>query len=41
MFVVTATTQAHVARLPAEVGARDRGELVIAAYKGGFVSRSR
>jgi DNA-binding NarL/FixJ family response regulator len=41
LFISAATAKAHVARLLAKVGARDRVQLVIAAYEAGLVSPSR
>jgi DNA-binding NarL/FixJ family response regulator len=41
LFISTATVKAHVARLLAKLGARDRVHLVIAAYESGLVSPSR
>jgi DNA-binding NarL/FixJ family response regulator len=41
LFISAATAKAHVARLLAKLGARDRVQLVIAAYEAGLVSRSR
>ena len=41
LFISTATAKAHVARLLAKLGARDRVQLVIAAYEAGLVSPSR
>lgn len=38
LFISPATVKCHVARLIAKVGARDRVQLVIAAYRSGFVS---
>ena len=38
LFISTATAKAHVARLLAKLGARDRVHLVIAAYQGRLVS---
>jgi DNA-binding NarL/FixJ family response regulator len=40
LFISTATAKAHVARLLAKLGARDRIHLVIAAYEAGLVSPS-
>jgi DNA-binding NarL/FixJ family response regulator len=40
LFISTATAKAHVARLLAKLGARDRVHLVIAAYEAGLVSPS-
>jgi DNA-binding NarL/FixJ family response regulator len=40
LFISTATAKAHVARLLAKLGARDRVQLVIAAYDAGLVSPS-
>ena len=36
-----ATTKTHVSRLLAKIGARDRVQLVIAAYETGLVSPGR
>jgi DNA-binding NarL/FixJ family response regulator len=41
LFISAATAKAHVARLLAKLGARDRVQLVIAAYEAGLVSPSR
>jgi DNA-binding NarL/FixJ family response regulator len=41
LFISVATVKAHVARLLAKLGARDRVQLVIAAYETGLVSPSR
>ncbi len=41
LFISTATAKAHVARLLAKLGARDRVQLVIAAYDAGLVSPPR
>jgi DNA-binding NarL/FixJ family response regulator len=41
LFISTATAKTHVARLLAKVGARDRVQLVIAAYEAGLVPPSR
>jgi DNA-binding NarL/FixJ family response regulator len=41
LFISTATAKAHVARLLAKLGARDRVQLVIAAYESGLVPPSR
>jgi DNA-binding NarL/FixJ family response regulator len=41
LYISTATAKAHVARLLAKLGARDRIQLVIAAYAAGLVSPSR
>lgn len=38
LFISPATVKCHVARLIAKVGVRDRVQLVIAAYRSGFVS---
>lgn len=38
LFITPATVKCHVARLIAKVGVRDRVQLVIAAYRSGFVS---
>jgi len=40
LFISPATAKAHVARLLAKLGARDRVHLVIAAYETGLVSPS-
>jgi len=40
LFVSVATVKSHVARLLVKVGARDRVQLVVAAYRTGFVSRT-
>jgi DNA-binding NarL/FixJ family response regulator len=40
LFISAATAKAHVARLLTKLGARDRVQLVIAAYETGLVSRS-
>ena len=40
LVISTATVKAHVARLLAKLGARDRVQLVIAAYQAGLVSPS-
>jgi DNA-binding NarL/FixJ family response regulator len=40
LFISTATAKAHVARLLAKLGARDRVQLVITAYEAGLVSPS-
>ena len=40
LVISTATAKAHVARLLAKLGARDRVQLVIAAYGAGLVSPS-
>ncbi len=40
LYISTATAKAHVARLLAKVGARDRVQLVIAAYNTGLVTPS-
>ena len=40
LVISTATAKAHVARLLAKLGARDRVQLVIAAYQAGLVSPS-
>jgi DNA-binding NarL/FixJ family response regulator len=37
LFISPATVKCHVARLVAKVGVRDRVQLVIAAYRSGFV----
>jgi DNA-binding NarL/FixJ family response regulator len=41
LFISTGTAKAHVARLLAKLGARDRVHLVIAAYDAGLVPPSR
>jgi len=41
LFISAATAKAHVARLLAKLGARDRVQLVIAAYQAGLVPPSR
>jgi DNA-binding NarL/FixJ family response regulator len=41
LFISAATAKAHVARLLAKLGARDRVQLVIAAYEAGLVSAPR
>ncbi len=41
LSISTATAKAHVAHLLTKLGARDRIQLVIAAYEGGLVSPSR
>jgi DNA-binding NarL/FixJ family response regulator len=41
LFISAATAKAHVARLLARLGARDRVQLVIAAYDAGLVPTSR
>jgi len=41
LFISTATAKAHVGRLLAKLGARDRVQLVIAAYETGLVAPSR
>ena len=38
LFISVATAKAHVARLLAKLGARDRVQLVIAAYEAGLVA---
>jgi DNA-binding NarL/FixJ family response regulator len=40
LSISAATAKAHVARLLAKLGARDRVQLVIAAYEAGLVSQS-
>ena len=40
LCISTATAKAHVARLLTKLGARDRVQLVIAAYQAGLVSPS-
>ncbi|MEV7009155.1 response regulator transcription factor [Streptosporangium sp. NPDC051022] len=40
LFISVATVKAHVTRLLAKLGARDRAQLVIAAYETGLVSPS-
>lgn len=37
MVVAETTVTTHVARIPAKPGARDRAQVVIAAYESGFV----
>lgn len=37
LFISPATVKCHVARLIAKVGVRDRVQLVVAAYRSGFV----
>jgi DNA-binding NarL/FixJ family response regulator len=41
LFISAATAKAHVARLLAKLGARDRVQLVIAAYESGLIPPSR
>ncbi|MEU8175233.1 response regulator transcription factor [Microbispora hainanensis] len=41
LHVSTATVKTHIGHLLAKLGARDRAQLVIAAYEGGLVSTSR
>ena len=41
LFISTATVKAHVARLLAKLGARDRVQLVITAYQTGLVPPSQ
>lgn len=41
LFISAATAKAHVARLLAKLSARDRVQLVIAAYEAGLVSPTR
>jgi DNA-binding NarL/FixJ family response regulator len=41
LFITAATAKAHVARLLTKLGARDRVQLVIAAYEAGLVPPSR
>jgi DNA-binding NarL/FixJ family response regulator len=41
LFISAATAKAHVARLLVKLGARDRVQLVIAAYEAGLVPPSR
>jgi DNA-binding NarL/FixJ family response regulator len=41
LFITAATAKAHVARLLAKLDARDRVQLVIAAYEAGLVAPSR
>jgi len=41
LFISAATAKAHVARLLAKLGARDRVQLVIAAYQAGLVPPPR
>jgi DNA-binding NarL/FixJ family response regulator len=40
LSISAATAKAHVARLLSKLGARDRVQLVIAAYEAGLVSPS-
>ena len=40
LFISTVTAKAHVARLLAKLGARDRVQLVITAYQPGLVTPS-
>jgi len=37
LFISTATVKSHIARLIAKVEVRDRLQLVIAAYRSGFI----
>jgi DNA-binding NarL/FixJ family response regulator len=37
LFISPATVKCHIARLIAKVGVRDRVQLVIAAYRSGYV----
>ncbi len=41
LHLSTATVKTHIGHLLAKLGARDRAQLVIAAYEGGLVSTSR
>ncbi|MGI5153702.1 response regulator [Microbispora sp. CA-102843] len=41
LHVSTATVKTHIGHLLAKLGARDRAQLVIAAYEGGLVSVAR
>ncbi len=41
LHVSTATVKTHIGHLLAKLGARDRAQLVIAAYQGGLVSTSQ
>ncbi|MEU6428369.1 response regulator transcription factor [Microbispora sp. NPDC046973] len=41
LHVSTATVKTHIGHLLAKLGARDRAQLVIAAYEGGLVATSR
>jgi DNA-binding NarL/FixJ family response regulator len=41
LYISTATVKAHVGHLLARLEARDRVQLVIAAYQAGLVSPSR
>jgi len=41
LYITAGTAKAHVARLLAKLGARDRIQLVITAYEAGLVSASR
>jgi DNA-binding NarL/FixJ family response regulator len=41
LFISVATVKAHVARLLAKLNARDRVQLVIAAYESGLITPSR
>ena len=41
LFISTATAKAHVARLLAKLGARDRTQAVVAAYESGFIDPRR
>jgi len=38
LYISQATVKSHVARLLSKVGARDRVQLVVAAYRSGFVA---
>ena len=40
LHVSLSTAKTHVGRLLMKLGARDRAQLVIAAYEGGLVGRS-
>jgi DNA-binding NarL/FixJ family response regulator len=39
LHITVSTVKAHIGRLPAELGAGDRAQLVIAAYENGLVRR--
>ena len=41
LFIIAGTAKAHVTHLLAKLGARDRVQLVIAAYDAGLVTPSR
>ncbi|GAA3681785.1 hypothetical protein GCM10022224_052560 [Nonomuraea antimicrobica] len=38
LHLTVGTVKTHIGRLPAKLGARDRAQLVIAAYEGGLVT---